>query len=60
MVFNTQNHWIYGLRPSSGILNTRNATYRKLELFPFSCKGRETHTLLRPLDNDPVIEVSSF
>jgi hypothetical protein len=32
MVYNTQNYWVFGLFPSSGILE--NITLRKLDLFP--------------------------
>jgi hypothetical protein len=37
MVYNTQNYWVLGLFPSSGILE--NTTFRKLELFPSSGEG---------------------
>jgi hypothetical protein len=33
MVNNTQDYWVFGLCPSSGIL--KNTTFRKLDLFPF-------------------------
>jgi hypothetical protein len=34
MVYNTQNHWVCGLRPSFGILNNKkNQAFRKLGLF---------------------------
>jgi hypothetical protein len=33
----SQNYWVYGLFPSSGILE--NTTVRKLDLFPFSGEG---------------------
>jgi hypothetical protein len=47
MMYSTQNYWVSGLSPSSGILNIR--TFRKLDPFPFSGKGGgETHTLLDP------------
>jgi hypothetical protein len=37
MVYNTQNYWVFGLCPSSGILETiENTTFRKLDLFPSS------------------------
>jgi hypothetical protein len=39
---------VCGLCPSSGILE--NTTFRKLDLFPFSGVGRETPTLLGPLE----------
>jgi hypothetical protein len=37
MVYNTQNDWVFGLFPSSGILE--NTTFRKLDLFPYSGEG---------------------
>jgi hypothetical protein len=37
MVYSTQNYWVFGLFPSSGILE--NTTFRKLDLFPFSGEG---------------------
>jgi hypothetical protein len=37
MVYNTQNYWVLGLFPSSGILE--NTTFRKLDLFPSSGEG---------------------
>jgi hypothetical protein len=52
MVYHTQNYWIYGLCPSSGILETTNATFRKLDLFPSSGEGGR-HLV-------SVTEVSSF
>jgi hypothetical protein len=56
MVHNTQNYWIFGLFPSSGILE--NTTFRKLDLFPSSGVrgGEDTYSVgsLR------VIEISSF
>jgi hypothetical protein len=33
----TQNYWISGLFPSSGILE--NTTFRKLDVFPSSVEG---------------------
>jgi hypothetical protein len=41
MVYNTQNYWVVGLCPSSGIVETRNITFRKLDLFPSSGEGGE-------------------
>jgi hypothetical protein len=35
--FPTQNYWVFGHFPSSGILE--NTTFRKLDLFPFSGEG---------------------
>jgi hypothetical protein len=37
MVFNTQNYWVFGHFPSSGILE--NTTFRKQDLFPSSGEG---------------------
>jgi hypothetical protein len=44
-----QNYWVFGLHPSSGILITRETTFRKLDLFSSSGE-EETPTLLRPLE----------
>jgi hypothetical protein len=37
MVYNTHNYWVFGLFPSSGILE--NITFLKLDLFPSSGEG---------------------
>jgi hypothetical protein len=37
MLHNTQNYWVFGLFPSSGILE--NTTFRRLDLFPYSGEG---------------------
>jgi hypothetical protein len=37
MVHNTQNYWVFGFFPSSGILE--NMMFRKLDLFPSSGEG---------------------
>jgi hypothetical protein len=42
LVQNTRNYWVFGLSPSSGILNRE--TFRKLDLFPSS--GEEGRHLL--------------
>jgi hypothetical protein len=48
MVYNTQNYWVFGLSPSSGILE--NTTFRKLDLFPSSGEdGGEDTYLFGPL-----------
>jgi hypothetical protein len=48
MMYNTQNYWVFGLCPSSGILE--NTTFRKLDLFPSSGVGGEEDTyLVEPL-----------
>jgi hypothetical protein len=49
MVYNTQNHWVLGLCPSSGILE--NTMFRKLDLLPPSHdEGEKTPTQLGPLE----------
>jgi hypothetical protein len=50
MVYNTQNYWVFGLCPSSGILN--NTTFRKLDLFPSAGEGWKTPTQLDPLERE--------
>jgi hypothetical protein len=47
MVHNTQNYWVFGLFPSSGILE--NTTFRKLDLFPSSGGGGEDTYSVGPL-----------
>jgi hypothetical protein len=37
----TQSYWVSGLFPSSGVLGTRNTTFRKPDLFPSSGEGEE-------------------
>jgi hypothetical protein len=37
MVYNTQNYWVFGLFPKSGILE--NTTFGNLDLFPSSGVG---------------------
>jgi hypothetical protein len=37
MVYNTQNYWVFGLFPLSGILE--NMTFQKLDLFLSSGEG---------------------
>jgi hypothetical protein len=46
MVYNTQNHWVPGFCPKSGILNTRKHKFRKLDPFPSSGEGRKKPTLM--------------
>jgi hypothetical protein len=51
MVYSALNNWVFGLCPSSGILEIKNTTFRKLDLFPSSGeRDRETPTLLGPLE----------
>jgi hypothetical protein len=50
MVYNTENYWVFGLFPSSGILeNTKETTFRKQDLFP-SSGGGKTPTQVGPLE----------
>jgi hypothetical protein len=44
MLYNTQNYWVFGLFPLSGILE--NTTFRKLDLFPSSGEGGGKRHLL--------------
>jgi hypothetical protein len=45
-----QIYWGFGLFPSSGILGSRNTTFRKLDLFSSSSEtGEKTPTQLGPL-----------
>jgi hypothetical protein len=48
-VYNIQDYWNSGLCLSSGILNTKKTTFRKLHMFPSWVKG-ETPTQLGPLE----------
>jgi hypothetical protein len=41
MVYNTQNYWVFGLFPSSRILETKKL-FLKLDLFPSSGEGEDT------------------
>jgi hypothetical protein len=41
---------VFGLCPSSGILENRNTTFRKLDLLPSSDEREKTPTLLGPLE----------
>jgi hypothetical protein len=50
MVYKTQNYWVFGLCPSSGILEAKNTTFWKMDLFPSSGEGEVTPTLLGPLE----------
>jgi hypothetical protein len=38
----SQNYWVFGLFPSSAILQTRNMTFQKLDLFPSLGGGEDT------------------
>jgi hypothetical protein len=48
MVYNNQNHWVSGLCPSSGILETRKNNFWILDSFPPSGERRELLTPLGP------------
>jgi hypothetical protein len=51
MVYNTQNYWVFGLFPSSGILGTRKTQrFGNWICFRPQVRGEETPTLLGPLD----------
>jgi hypothetical protein len=58
MVYNTRNYWVFGLFPSSGILE--NTTIWKL--FPSSGEGggEDTYSVGPIRKINPVIEFSSF
>jgi hypothetical protein len=64
MVYDTRDYWVFGLRPSSGILN--NTAFRKLICFRPQVRGWETPILLGPLERANLshwmilIEISSF
>jgi hypothetical protein len=46
MVYHTQNYWVSGLFPSSGILGTRKHNVSELDLFPSSGLRGKTRTQL--------------
>jgi hypothetical protein len=50
------NHWVSGLFPSSRILNTKNTTFRKVEVFPKRCAFQ----LLRTADDIISPEIQLF
>jgi hypothetical protein len=52
MMYNTQDYWVLGLFPSSGILENKKSTmFRQLVLFPSSGEGGgKTPTQLSPLE----------
>jgi hypothetical protein len=46
MVYSTQNYWGFGLFPLSGVLESRNTTFRKLDPFPsLGERGGKRHLL---------------
>jgi hypothetical protein len=59
-----KNHWVYGLSPTSGILNAKKNW--KMDLFPSSGERRETPIMLGPLERanlqstGPVTKIISF
>jgi hypothetical protein len=55
MVYNTQNYWVFGLFPLSGILE--NTAFRKLDQFPSSGEGGGEYGQWR-METDPVSETS--
>jgi hypothetical protein len=45
-VFRVQNYWVFGLWPSSGVLDIlENTTLRKLDLFPSSGEGEDMYSV---------------
>jgi hypothetical protein len=50
MVYSKQNYWGFGLLLSSGVLGSRNTTFRELDLFPFSGEGEKTPIQLGPIE----------
>jgi hypothetical protein len=50
MMYNTWNYWVFGLFPSSGILENRKHDFWKLDLFPSSDERGKTPTQLSPLE----------
>jgi hypothetical protein len=48
-IHSTQNYWVFGLFPSSGVLGGRNTTFWKLDLFPSSGDGGEDTYSVGPL-----------
>jgi hypothetical protein len=61
-MFLTQNYWVFGLYPLSGILENRKHDVSETGCFRSQVKGEKTPTQLGPLEraNRPVIEISSF
>jgi hypothetical protein len=57
MVYNTQNYWVFGLCPLSGILETREHYVSGTASVLSSSEGGKGTNLNRL---DPVIEDSSF
>jgi hypothetical protein len=60
MVYSTQNYSIFGIFTSSGVLGSRNTTFRKLDLFPSLGEeegGEDAYSV--GFTGPPVIEISS-
>jgi hypothetical protein len=59
MVYHTQNYWVFGLFPSSGILRIRKHDISETgSVSVLRCGGgRKTPTQLGPLDRDKVSSV---
>jgi hypothetical protein len=49
-VYDTQNYWVSGLCPLSGIVTLKNVMFQKLDLFPSSGEEKGTPTLLGLLE----------
>jgi hypothetical protein len=50
MMYNTQNYWVFGLCPSSGILETRKHSISETGSVSVLRWGGKTPTLLGPLE----------
>jgi hypothetical protein len=48
-VYSTQSYWVFVLFPSSDVFGSRNAKFRKLDLFPSSGEGGEDTYSVGPL-----------
>jgi hypothetical protein len=64
IVYDTQNYWVSGPCPSSGILKTRKHDLSETEFFLSSGDERKTPTLLGPLERvilkSPDLELLRF
>jgi hypothetical protein len=68
MEYNTQNYWVSGLRPSSGILNTRKYIVSEtgsvidpvIEVSSFSGTQHTVFPLHLRMETDPVFETLCF
>jgi hypothetical protein len=50
MVYNTQNYWLFGIFPSSGIVGTRKHDFSETGSVSVHMCGGKTLTQLGPLD----------